>query len=329
MALLCTRRPVVAMASPVVDDEKPNNNPFRAVTSFVKQIRDVVYDARAELTESAAARLLCIALLHPLDAAKTRVQATGATSRAAVNIAMKGTWFGGLSSQWYGGLPAALIGNLPHGVIAFSLFAVLQRRLAKRFEKVAPRVRTVISACAADAVAALWLGPAEIIKVRVQTGVSASSRAAATTGRLGTGILAQIFRDMPCRALYLVLYDEIRERAQRRAGHKLGNVESIGVAATVGATVGAITTPVDVIRSRIMAQHPSAGKLYNNWLHCLLRTVRQEGLTSVYRGVLPRTVYMAASVALFTVSIDQFRRVADANGWFETARTDKKIDRFL
>lgn len=318
---MCARRPVVAMANPFNGDDSKSGNIFSPITSFFKQIGTVVSEARVELTESAAARLLCIALLHPLDAAKTRMQLTAASSPTAVAIAAKGSWLGAFPASWFGGLPAALIGHLPHGALAFTLFTVLQRRLGERFS---PRVRTVISACAADAVAALWLAPAELIKVRVQSGVSPTSRFALSSGGLRTGIVAQILRDAPFRVLYFVLFDVIRDKVQNRVDHKLGTGESLAVASVVGASVAAITTPVDVVRSRIMAQHPSAAKLYNNWLHCLVRTVRQDGIASIYRGVVPRTLYMGASVALFMVTFDKLRQAAEGKNLFETVKD--KVD---
>lgn len=285
------------VAKPDLEDLSPGG-PFRAIRSFIGDTIGAFRQNHPTFNAPTATRLLTLLLLHPLDSAKARVQVSLATSRAAVNTAAS-------HGSWMRGLFPSLIARIPQAALTFALFTVINSRINNKLDGFRASTRTVLAACTADAVSAMWLTPFEVAKIRLQTNVAPSFQTAFSFGKLYTGVCAQILRDAPFRALFIVAFHAVSSAIDRRIDRPLRKVESVAIAATTAAATAAITTPLDVVRTRVMAQFPGTVPMYSNAFHCAIRTVRSEGIPSMYRGMIPRTVYMGASVLLFSLALDK------------------------
>lgn len=281
-------------------------NPLEPLRSFARSVTNNINVARQELTSAAVARFSTLLLLHPLDSFKSRVQVTRASSRLAVRASARGPYFAGV--------PAALLGHVPYGVATFAMFAALKQRLSKREmfnTKNGPRNVTVASAVLADMLASLWLVPWETIKLRVQTGVHCNVFHAIRAGGWYNGFGSQIVRDAPFRAIHMIAYDWCRNEYAKRKGRDIKTSEGIVIGAGVGAIVGGVTTPLDVIKTRVMTQRLGYGSCYEGWLQCFARTVKQEGIGGIFRGGLPRVAYMGVSVALFSLAYEASKKCVE------------------
>ena len=56
---------------------------------------------------------------------------------------------------------------------------------------------------------------------------------------------------------------------------------------------GEQTQPIDVIKTRLMTQGASSLTPYAGVLDCLARMLREEGASSLFKGLLPRLLYVA------------------------------------
>src|SRR4051812_21963480 len=75
-------------------------------------------------------------------------------------------------------------------------------------------------------------------------------------GALFHGFKATLWRDLPFSALQFAFYEEERGLAKRYMGsHNIGLPLEILTAATAGGMAGVITTPLDVVKTRIQTQH--------------------------------------------------------------------------
>ena len=68
------------------------------------------------------------------------------------------------------------------------------------------------------------------------------------------------------------------------------------VGAVAGSISAAITTPLDVIKTRLQT-----GSMVGSPPAVALRIAREEGLAGLYAGIGPRVVYIGPSCALFFV----------------------------
>lgn len=293
--------------------------PLAPLRTFTNQVTSHLRAARKELTGAAAARFATLLVLHPLDATKVRQQVTSARSHAAIKAATQGPWFKGVI--------AAAAGHVPYGVITFGVFAALKQRYSEK-GNLDPRLTTLLAALSADVVGAFWLVPMETAKLRMQTGVCSSVLSAIRAGGVYNGFVSQVLRDAPFRAMYLVGYEVARSAWREKAGREISGKEGIALGAGVGALVGGLTTPLDVVKSRVMSQRVGAGRAYRGWFSCLRRTVKAEGSSALLRGFAPRVVYMAASVAMFSVAYEYGRRYVKEDVVASRDIDDHRVKRF-
>ncbi|KAH7845354.1 hypothetical protein Vadar_001033 [Vaccinium darrowii] len=87
--------------------------------------------------------------------------------------------------------------------------------------------------------------------------------------------------------------------------HTLASVAS-GLSAT------ALSCPADVVKTRMMNQTVSnEGKVrYRNSFHCLVKTVRVEGLGALWKGFFPTWARLGPWQFVFWVSYEKFRQAA-------------------
>lgn len=129
----------------------------------------------------------------------------------------------------------------------------------------------------ADLAAAPVYVPSEVLKTRLQlqgrhnnpyfnsgynyrSTLDAARTIARTEGfgALFYGYKATLWRDLPFSALQFAFYEEERQWAKRYMGsHDIGLPLEILTAASAGGMAGVITTPLDVVKTRIQTQQPS------------------------------------------------------------------------
>uniref|UniRef100_A0A8C5QZE6 Solute carrier family 25 member 47 n=1 Tax=Leptobrachium leishanense TaxID=445787 RepID=A0A8C5QZE6_9ANUR len=159
-----------------------------------------------------------------------------------------------------------------------------------------------LSGYAAGAVQALVSSPADMAKVRLQTQIFGPCSVAAgpkytgpinclvtivrEKGFLGLykGCSVLIFRDCNSFATYFLSYAVFREwfvAAEQSSSEFLGVLLSGGSA---GVVAWSIATPMDVIKSRLQVDGVTQQK-YRGVLHCITESVRQEGITVLFKGL--------------------------------------------
>eukprot|EP00173_Palmaria_palmata_P000090 Plantae.Rhodophyta-Palmaria_palmata.ctg1041.p1 GENE.Plantae.Rhodophyta-Palmaria_palmata.ctg1041~~Plantae.Rhodophyta-Palmaria_palmata.ctg1041.p1 ORF type:complete len:232 (+),score=24.24 Plantae.Rhodophyta-Palmaria_palmata.ctg1041:31-696(+) len=209
-------------------------------------------------------------------------------------------------------------------MITFGVYETLKSEVfAKRLPDVPISLAIVISACIGDSLGSLALTPAEVVKSKVQAGLYRSSSDAITNiARRGgvkgfyQGYGAALSRDLPFRAIQLTLYESVRSRYSewvlRRHTREMTAIENLLMGALTGTVTAAVTTPLDVLRTRMMSQSPGTGAAYKGTIDCLVKTVRTEGPKALCRGIVPRMALIGPSAAVFFVAYEQsksfFRR---------------------
>ena len=92
-----------------------------------------------------------------------------------------------------------------------------------------------------------------------------------------------------------------------------GSADGLGpqaVGALVSGLVSAtVSTPFDVIKTRMMNQ-PREAPLYSGPLDCVVKTVRAEGITGLYKGFLPAYSRLAPHRMVHFLALEQLTRLA-------------------
>ncbi|KAF2821221.1 mitochondrial carrier protein [Ophiobolus disseminans] len=214
-------------------------------------------------------------LMHSLDTVKTRQQ--GDPHMPPKYTSMGNTYWTiwrqeGFRKGLYGGVKPAFLGSFSGTVCFFGAYEWSKRTMIDM--GIAPSVSYFAAGLFADLAAAPAYVPSEVLKTRLQLqgrynnpyfnsgynyrGTIDAARTIARVegfGALFHGYKATLWRDLPFSALQFAFYEELRGRAKRYMGsNNIGLLLEIATAASAGGMAGVITTPLDVVKTRIQTQ---------------------------------------------------------------------------
>mmetsp|Transcript_52087 Transcript_52087/g.161631 ORF Transcript_52087/g.161631 Transcript_52087/m.161631 type:complete len:632 (+) Transcript_52087:127-2022(+) len=253
--------------------------------------------------------------LHPVDTLKTRLQAREGFVAA-----------GGMRSLW-SGLSAVLIMSVPGSAVFFVVYEEMQHLLKRHatgilgnrgaseghFSQLGSVWRDAVSASVADISACAVRVPCEVVKQRMQTrsissappSVLGTVRSVAAEGLVGfyAGFGATVSREVPFALIQMPLFEALKLRhpwtvqARRNADTTTQGLIGMMSGGLAGAVAGALTTPVDAAKTRIMLTARRADRC--GLLETLSRMRAESGLRGLFSGVAPRTLQCGAGGALW------------------------------
>ncbi|KAF2849491.1 mitochondrial carrier protein-like protein [Plenodomus tracheiphilus IPT5] len=221
-------------------------------------------------------------LMHSLDTVKTRQQ--GDPHMPPKYTSMGSTYYTiwrqeGIRRGLYGGVQPAFLGSFAGTVCFFGAYEWSKRTMIDN--GVAPSIAYFSAGLFADLAAAPAYVPSEVLKTRLQLQgryknpyfdsgynyrgtVDAIRTIIKSEGysALFHGYKATLWRDLPFSALQFAFYEEERGWAKSYMGsNNIGLPLEIATAATAGGMAGVLTTPLDVVKTRIQTQQndPVAG----------------------------------------------------------------------
>ncbi|KAL1303735.1 hypothetical protein AAFC00_007080 [Neodothiora populina] len=253
--------------------------------------------------------------LYPLDTLKTRLQSSGGFFAA-----------GGFRGV-YAGIGSAFAGSAPGAALFFVTYDSVKRALSSRREQqhqqtllggTQPAIRGggisetathMIAASMGEVAACAVRVPTEVVKQRAQakqfpSSLSAFQSILATRHTQGAGVMFRelyrgwsitIMREVPFTVIQFPLWEGLKRWAAAREGRAQATaVESAVLGAFSGAVAAAATTPLDVLKTRMMLareRQSVAGLVGKVW--------REEGAGAFLKGVGPRTMWISIGGAVF------------------------------
>lgn len=242
--------------------------------------------------------------LHPLDTLKTRLQ-------SAPGFRASGGFTG-----IYAGVGSALVGSAPGAALFFVTYEstkslLRSRRSASQTTAGAwtEPLEHMAAASAGEVAACMVRVPTEVVKQRAQAGQYASSLGAvrgilAQRARVGLrgvgrelyrGWGVTVLREVPFTVIQFPVWEGLKGWWQGRRGReRVGAVESAAFGSVAGGVAAGVTTPLDVVKTRLMLgrEREGVGVLVG-------RMVREEGAGAFFRGVGPRVVWISVGGAVF------------------------------
>ncbi len=161
----------------------------------------------------------------------------------------------------------------------------------------------VVSGSVAECMACIVRIPTEVVKQRTQTAQYSSSISAlrgvlaSKEGTLGLyrGLSGTLLREIPFTMIQFPLWEAMKTHAARRAGRDKANpVEAAICGMFAGGLAAALTTPMDVIKTRVMLAKEKQG-----WLQTLTVTLQNEGKTALFKGIGPRMAWISVGGFIF------------------------------
>ncbi|MCJ1472508.1 S-adenosylmethionine transporter [Lambiella insularis] len=248
--------------------------------------------------------------LYPVDTLKTRLQSSAGFASAG--------GFRGI----YAGVGSALVGSAPSAALFFVTYEATKTWFYARrertgrggsaraggnawtepFEHMAAATLGEVAACAVRV-------PTEVVKQRAQAVQYASSRAAlrailARRRTVGVGGVwremyrgwgVTVMREVPFTVIQFPLWEGMKEWRRRTTGKEgVGAVESGLFGSVAGAVAAGVTTPLDVLKTRMMLAREKMGM----W-ELAGGILRERGGRAFFAGMGPRVLWISAGGAVF------------------------------
>ncbi|AGO14246.1 AaceriAFL196Wp [[Ashbya] aceris (nom. inval.)] len=263
-------------------------------------------------------------VMHSLDTVKTRQQGAPGEAKYRHMISAYRTLAleEGVRRGLYGGYGAAMLGSFPSAAVFFGTYEWVKRQMINEWQ-----IHETYSHLAAgflgDLFSSVVYVPSEVLKTRLQLqgcynnqhfrsgynyrGLTDAVRTIVRTegvSALFFGYKATLTRDLPFSALQFAFYERFRKWAflleRKPADGHLSFTAEVVTGASAGGLAGIITTPLDVVKTRIQTQpRGSTGsldaaapaRLNGSIFRSLLVVLRYEGLGGAFSGVGPRFIW--------------------------------------
>ncbi|KAM3443264.1 hypothetical protein MY4824_000567 [Beauveria thailandica] len=249
--------------------------------------------------------------LFPLDTLKTRLQSSA------------GFFASGGFAGIYRGIGSAVVGSAPGAAFFFCTYESAKHYLGPRIGAASgasigsDALVQMMAASLGEVAACAVRVPTEVVKQRAQAGQHGGSSARALRAILrspggipsvwrelyrGWGIT--VFREVPFTVIQFPLWEGMkawrRRQRQRQGGSGSGTTSQVTAAesglfgSVAGAVAAAATTPLDVLKTRVMLspERVSVAAVFG-------RMAREEGVRPFFAGVAPRVTWISIGGAIF------------------------------
>ncbi|TYG83256.1 hypothetical protein ES288_D01G153800v1 [Gossypium darwinii] len=274
--------------------DDPRNIWFEAAT-VVAVAPPVEIHAGSVLKSALAGGLSCAlstSLLHPVDTIKTRVQASTLTFPEIISKLPQI----GVRGLYRGSIPAILGQFSSHGLRTgiFEASKLVLINVAPNLPDI--QVQSMASFCSTLLGTAVRI-PCEVLKQRLQAGLfdNVGEAIVGTWNQDGLkgffrGTGATLCREVPFYVAGMGLYAESKKLAQQLLQRELEPWETIAVGAVSGGLAAVVTTPFDVMKTRMMT---APGGRPISMSVVAFSILRHEGPLGLFKGAVPRFFWIA------------------------------------
>nr|XP_056717927.1 mitochondrial S-adenosylmethionine carrier protein [Euleptes europaea] len=258
----------------------------------------------ASLTAGGLAGMCVDLVLFPLDTVKTRLQSPQGFKKAG--------GFRGI----YAGVPSTAVGSFPNAAAFFVTYEYMKAVLHTNASPYVAPVTHMLAASFGEVVACLIRVPSEVVKQRAQVSPSSStlrilSNTLCEEGILGLyrGYKSTVLREIPFSLVQFPLWESLKDLWSWKQGHVVDSWQSAVCGAFAGGFAAAVTTPLDVAKTRIMLAKAGSRNATGNVLPALCGVWRTQGIPGLFAGVVPRMSAISLGGFIFLGTYDKIRRL--------------------
>lgn len=182
----------------------------------------------------------------------------------------------------------------------------------------------MLAASMGEVAACLVRVPTEVVKAKMQTsggsgGLADTVRQVITQERHGPlgfvmgglyrGFGITLFREIPFAMIQFPLYERSKQWIANQYNQPSGATPIQGAVcgSVSGGIAAALTTPLDVVKTRLMLGSDKSGKPYANAMDVLRRSVSEEGASVLLQGIQPRVMWISIGGFVFFGAYEGFK----------------------
>lgn len=128
-------------------------------------------------------------------------------------------------------------------------------------------------------------------------------------GGLYRGYGITLLREIPFAMIQFPLYEKFKSMFGERQGYAATPLQAACCGSVSGGIAAAATTPLDVIKTRIMLGTDKHGMPYKNGLDVFRKVVSQEGAAVLFSGLQPRVMWISIGGFVFLGSYEMYRNM--------------------
>ncbi|XP_040263541.1 S-adenosylmethionine mitochondrial carrier protein [Bufo bufo] len=246
---------------------------------------------------------MCVDLiLFPLDTIKTRLQSPQGFSKSG--------GFRGI----YAGVPSTAVGSFPNAAAFFVTYETVKCVLHSGSSPYLTPLAHMAAASIGEVVACLIRVPSEVIKQRAQVSPSSTTyQMFAKTLRqegirgLYRGYKSTVLREIPFSLVQFPLWEFLKDLWSWKQSRPLDSWQSAVCGAFAGGFAAAVTTPLDVVKTRIMLAKTGSSTASGNVLLALSDVWRTRGITGLFAGIVPRMTAISLGGFIFLGAYSKVR----------------------
>nr|XP_004225486.1 S-adenosylmethionine mitochondrial carrier protein-like [Ciona intestinalis] len=248
------------------------------------------------LASGAVAGFCVDVTLFPVDTVKTRLQSSQGFIKA-----------GGFK-RIYSGIGPAALGSAPGAAVFFTAYDTTRNLLKKPDRSFGHNLAVDMTAASVgEVVACLIRVPVEVIKQRSQVTKNANSfriflSCIRTEGVRGMyrGYRSTVVREIPFSLIQFPLWEFLKVTVAKYRGKESPDaIESAVCGFFSGGIAAAVTTPLDVAKTRIILAQTNDSAAAGNILPVLREVWSTGGARALFAGVLPRVVWISVGGFVF------------------------------
>lgn len=238
--------------------------------------------------------------LFPLDTIKTRIQ----SSQGFLKV-------GGFRGV-YSGIGSAATGSAPAAATFFCTYEITKDLAGTWLPNMSTPHVHMVAASFGELVSNVVRVPFEVVKQRAQTYSNMSSLqtfkfSLQQEGYKGLyrGYWNTVFREVPFSFIQYPLWEFLKMKWSSHQLHPVHAWQSSICGAIAGGIAAALTTPLDVAKTRVMLANKDSPTTKVNPFRVLFMIGSQEGVSSLFLGVVPRVMWISIGGAIFLGIYDE------------------------
>ncbi|XP_013075474.2 S-adenosylmethionine mitochondrial carrier protein-like [Biomphalaria glabrata] len=234
-------------------------------------------------------------ILFPLDTIKTRLQSEAGFIKS-----------GGIRGV-YSGLLSAALGSAPGAALFFVAYETSKSIYGSLVQHEGLQsIGHMMAATLGEVTACLVRVPVEVVKQRTQVFSTSSSLESfrytmRSEGLKGfyRGYASTVMREVPFSVIQFPLWELMKSKVSEKTGQPVTAWQSSICGAVAGGTSAAITTPLDVAKTRIILAKKGSTVAKGDIGFVLRQVIHERGLPGLFSGMVPRVVWISIGGSIF------------------------------
>lgn len=254
-----------------------------------------------------SAACFAVCFTHPIETVKTRIQVSG----ASVGITVREVFAEGGIRPFYKGLLFAYGRELSYTSIKLGAYAPVRDALGAG--KDAPIYMKFLAGAITGGTGSIFGNPFDVLKTLSQANKGEAAPLATLVGDMYKnqgiggfyrGVEVNIARACILNATKMGVYDLTKGYVTEATGWSRKDIRtSFSSAFVAGFFMTCTVSPADNLRTRLMNQ-PMDKKIYDGFVDCAVKTVKNDGVSSLWRGFFPIWARFAPQATLQLLTIE-------------------------